>query len=67
MQSKYIFEPPVVVDEYHIDVLNEKFTRKLPTILPDVIDEVVVAVKDHIRAGENGMANHRPFVLSRVC
>ncbi|KAM5541320.1 hypothetical protein V8D89_004874 [Ganoderma adspersum] len=54
LQSKYIFEPSVLADEYHVDVVKEKLTRTLPTVLPDVIDEVTIAVQDHIltREGE---------------
>ncbi|KAI1787002.1 cytochrome P450 [Ganoderma leucocontextum] len=52
LQSKYVFEPQVLLDEYHVDVVKENLTRKLPTILPDVIDEVVVAVKEHITTKE---------------
>ena len=62
-------EPVVVSDDYHVDVVREKLTRMLPSILLDVIDEVAVAVEDNITSSENG----RPMrcllvrVVSRVC
>ncbi|PIL30270.1 cytochrome P450 [Ganoderma sinense ZZ0214-1] len=52
-ESRYIFEPEVLADEYHVEVVKEKLTRKLPAVLPDVIDEVTVAVKDHIVTRED--------------
>ena len=55
LQSRYIFEPSVLADEYHVDVVKEKLTRSLPTVLPDVIDEVTIAIKDHISTREDGM------------
>ncbi|KAI1786994.1 cytochrome P450 [Ganoderma leucocontextum] len=81
-QSQYMCEPLVLLDDYHVDVVKEKLTTMLPTILPDVIDEVVVAVKDHIAARENewtsvelmqvmqkivARANHRAFVGLPLC
>lgn len=53
LQSQYIFAPQVISDEYHVDVVKEKLTRKLPGLLPDVIDEVVVASKEHIVTSDN--------------
>ena len=53
-QSEYIFEPQVVSDEYHVEVVREKLTRSLPGLLPGMVDEVVVASKDHIVTKENG-------------
>ena len=54
MQSQYTLERAVLLDEYHVEVIRKRFTGRLPVILPSVIDEVVVAVKEHIVAGENG-------------
>ncbi|PIL27970.1 cytochrome P450 [Ganoderma sinense ZZ0214-1] len=48
LQFKYLFEPSVFRDEYHVDVVKGRFTRRLPAMLPDVVDEVKAAVKDHI-------------------
>ena len=42
-------------------MLKEKLTRSLPTILPEVIDEVAGAVNEHIAAKENGTF-YSPFV-----
>nr|VWO96212.1 Cytochrome P450 51 [Ganoderma boninense] len=53
-ESKYIFDAAVLADEYHVEVVKEKLTRKLPALLPDVIDEVRVAIKDHIVTKEDG-------------
>ena len=49
--------------EYHVHVLKEKLTRSLPTILPEVIDEVAGAVNEHIATKENGI--HLPHICLR--
>ncbi|KAM5541334.1 hypothetical protein V8D89_004888 [Ganoderma adspersum] len=47
-QSRYTLEPELMLDRYHIHALREKFTRKLPIVLPDILDEVAVALKEHL-------------------
>ena len=58
MQSQYSFEAPVLEDQYHIQILKEKLTRTLPELLPHVVDEVAVAVKEHFVLTENGRSAH---------
>ncbi|KAI0778805.1 cytochrome P450 [Trametes elegans] len=53
MQIKYTFGPDTEDDPYHIDVIKEKLTRSVPAILPHVIDELTLAVPQHIPANEN--------------
>ena len=60
LQSQYTFEPPLITDKYHAEVVKEKLTRRLPTLLPGVIDEVVVSVKEHIIARGNGIVMRCP-------
>ncbi|KAL7285069.1 hypothetical protein ACG7TL_000160 [Trametes sanguinea] len=50
---QYIFGPETVHDQYHVDIVREKLTRSIPLILGDVIDELQLAVKEHIPATEN--------------
>ena len=52
---QYIVEQSVVVDRYHSEGLQDNLRRWLPTLLPAVVDEVALAVKDHVGASENGM------------
>ena len=63
IESKYIFEPSVLTDEYHVEVLQEKLTRKLPALLPDVMDEVRAAVDDHIVTREDGRTINCPLAV----
>ena len=35
-------------DPYHVDIIREKLTRTLPAILPDVLDELTLAVPAYI-------------------
>ncbi len=58
-QSKYFFEPAVLSDRYHAVIIKEKLTKGLPSVLPDVIDEVSVAVQDNIAAARLGVENGR--------
>ena len=37
-------------DPYHIEILRAKLMRALPTILPDVLDELMLAVPKYIPA-----------------
>ena len=49
----------VLADDSLGEVIREKL---VPTILPDVINEVDLAVRDHITAGKNG---RRLFTVCR--
>ena len=35
-------------DPYHIDIVKDKLMRSLAAVLPDVIDELSVAVPEYI-------------------
>ncbi|KAJ3007828.1 hypothetical protein NUW54_g3393 [Trametes sanguinea] len=50
---KYMLGYETVHDQYHVDLVREKLTRSIPLILPDVIDELRLAVSEHIPATEN--------------
>ncbi|KAI0368837.1 cytochrome P450 [Pilatotrama ljubarskyi] len=50
MQIKYTLNPDTEEDPYHVDIIKEKLTRSVPAILPDVIDELTLAVPEHIPA-----------------
>ncbi|KAI0354621.1 cytochrome P450 [Trametes cingulata] len=50
VQTKYTLGHDVHDDPYHVDIIREKLTRTLPAILPDVIDELTIAIPDHIPA-----------------
>ncbi|KAI1787001.1 cytochrome P450 [Ganoderma leucocontextum] len=55
IQARYVWEPQVLWDEYHVRVVKEKLAgRMLQYILPDVIDEITVAVRDCITTHGHG-------------
>ena len=56
LQSQYSFEAPLMADRYHVQMMKEKLARTLPDITPNLLDEVAVAVKEHIvaNAAEHG-------------
>ncbi|KAI0673798.1 cytochrome P450 [Trametes maxima] len=53
IQTKYTLGPEPEQDPYHVDIIREKLTRSLPLLLPEVIDELTLAVPEHIPAKEN--------------
>ncbi|OCH95708.1 cytochrome P450 [Obba rivulosa] len=50
IQSKYTFGREPAEDPYHIDVIREKLTRNLASLLPDVMDEIQHAFHQFIPA-----------------
>ncbi|KAI0654469.1 cytochrome P450 [Cubamyces menziesii] len=48
LQTRYTLGQDVHHNTYHIDIIREKLTRSIPTILSDVIDELALAVGEHI-------------------
>ncbi|KAI0668027.1 cytochrome P450 [Trametes maxima] len=53
IQIKHTVGSGPVEDPYHVDIVREKLTRALPVVLPDVIDELRLAVQEFIPAREN--------------
>ena len=51
---KYTVGHEALDDPYHIDIIKEKLTRTLPAILPDVIDELKLAVPAYIPTKDDG-------------
>ena len=41
-------------DPYHIEIIREKLMRTLPVVLPDVLDELTLAVPAFIPTSETG-------------
>ena len=56
-------------DPYHVDIIREKLVRTLPAILPDVFDELLVAIPEYIPATGDGMYSllYDESVFSRPC
>ena len=54
MHMKYTVGTEFLEDPYHVDIIKEKLTRTLPTILPEVIDELKLAVHEHIPTKGDG-------------
>ena len=50
----YTLGRTVFIDAYHIDVIKEKLMRTLPAVVPDVVDELFVAIPDCIPATGDG-------------
>lgn len=54
MQIRYTLGADTEDDPYHVDIIKEKLTRSVPAILPEVIDELTLAVPQHIPAKTDG-------------
>ncbi|KAI0774403.1 cytochrome P450 [Fomes fomentarius] len=82
VQLKYTIGTETTEDPYHIDIIKEKLTRTLPAVLPEVIDELKVAVHQYIPANDDewvtvnavktmqqiiARASNRAFVGLPVC
>ena len=39
---------------YHIDIIRDKLTRSLPAIFPHILDELTLAIGEHIPAKDDG-------------
>ncbi|KAJ8454435.1 hypothetical protein ONZ51_g13027 [Trametes cubensis] len=48
VQTRYTVGHEAHRDPYHVNIVREKLTRNLPAILPDIMDELTVAVHEHI-------------------
>ncbi|KAI1792290.1 cytochrome P450 [Ganoderma leucocontextum] len=48
IQMKYTVGHEAMSDPYHVGIIKEKLTRMLPLVLPDVTDELAVAVQEYI-------------------
>ena len=44
----------MTADPYHVDIIREKLTRTLPAVLPEVVDELGLAVQEYIGARDDG-------------
>ena len=48
LNSTYTIGRAWLDDPYHVDIIREKLMRALPVVLPDVLDELTLAVPDYI-------------------
>nr|BED42929.1 cytochrome P450 monooxygenase [Trametes versicolor] len=50
MQLMHIIDRNAIENPYHVAMIRDKLTRALPAVLPDVVDELRLAVPEHIPA-----------------
>ena len=51
---KYTVGHEAMSDPYHVGIIKEKLTRMLPTVLPDLTDELAVSVQEYIPTTGDG-------------
>ncbi|KAI0673763.1 cytochrome P450 [Trametes maxima] len=67
IQLKHTLNPDIEGDPYHVDIIKEKLTRSVPAILPDVIDELNLAVPQHIPAkGDEWLEVHVMSAMQQI-
>ena len=54
LNSRYTIGRTWIDDPYHVDIIRERLMRTLPVVLPDVLDELTLAVPDHIPVNGDG-------------
>ncbi|KAH9849220.1 cytochrome P450 [Lenzites betulinus] len=52
-QTKYTLGEATHEDPYHVEVIRDKLTRGLPAVFPDVIEELTLAIHEHIPTKDN--------------
>lgn len=52
-------------DPYHIEIIREKLMRTLPAVLPDVLDELTLAVPAFIPTRGNGERKSTEVVIGQ--
>ncbi|KAH9895714.1 cytochrome P450 [Cubamyces lactineus] len=53
VQTKFTIGQETHLDPYHVDIIRDKLTRSLAAVLPEVMDELTVAVHEYIPAKED--------------
>lgn len=48
LQLRYTFTPNVATDHYHVPMIRNELTRHLPVLMPEIIDELGVALENEI-------------------
>ena len=51
---KYTVGHEALGDPYHVAIIKEKLTRMLPTVLPDLTEELAVSVQEYIPTQGDG-------------
>ena len=54
LNSRYTIGRSWIDDPYLVDIIRDRLMRSLPVVLPDVLDELTLAVPDHIPANGGG-------------
>ncbi len=54
VHMKYTVGHEAMSDPYHVGIIKEKLTRMLPTVLPDLTDELAVSVQHYIPTEGDG-------------
>lgn len=63
LQLKHTLTRESIDDPYHVEIIREKLMRSLAVVLPNVIDELAVAVQDCIPINGNGTRFSQPAAL----
>ncbi|CDO73436.1 hypothetical protein BN946_scf185013.g71 [Trametes cinnabarina] len=62
---QYMVGEETVKDLYHVDIIREKLTRSISSILPDVVDELQLATEEYIPTTKHEWISVNVFQKSR--
>jgi hypothetical protein len=48
LQVRHTFQESIAVNQYHALIVKNELTRNIPTLMPDVTDELETALNDEI-------------------
>ena len=56
-QFRYTVGKDSLDDPYHVGILREKLPRALPKMLPDIVDEMALAIDEYIPTTGRGRSS----------
>lgn len=48
MQIRYTFHESIILNQYHIPVVRAQLTRRIPEVMPDIVEELELAFDEEI-------------------
>ena len=66
LQMRYTIGRASAEDPYHVEIIKDKLMRALPTVTPETIDELAVAIPELIPTAGEGACRAALLVVCRT-